>query len=479
MQNALDASRSQLEIEDRIQADVSSKLPVLAFFTSSVFWLLFGSFLGLIASFKFNYPDWLNQSALLTFGRIRPLHLNVVAYGWSSMAGIGVALWLVPRLFKTPLRHPLAAFMGALVWNLGMVLGVAALFLGWTDGLEWLEFPWQTDTLFVAAGLLVSVSIFDTIWHRKVEHLYVSSWYIMAAFIWFPILFVFSNVPYLHFGVEQAAANWWYAHNVLGLWLTPFALGAAYYFIPKVIGRPIYSYQLSLLGFWSLALFYSHAGIHHLIGGPVPTWLATVGIVGSVSMVIPVIAVAINHHMTIWGHFKSLKYSPTLRFIVPGAIMYTLVSLQGSLEATRGFNTLAHFTHYTIAHAHLGVYGFFSYIMFGSMYFILPRVTGWEWPSQRLISAHFWLISIGFGIYFIFLTLGGILQGLILLDGSKPFMESVIVTLPYLMARSVGGTLMTLGHIVFAWHLMLMLFHKGPDREKATLLSQNTQEVSA
>jgi cytochrome c oxidase cbb3-type subunit I len=174
-------------------------------------------------------------------------------------------------------------------------------------------------------------------------------------------------------------------------------------------------------------------------------------------MTIPVIAVAINMHMTVYGHFRALRHSPTLAFIVPGVMMYTLTSVQGSLESLRSVNTVAHFTHFTIAHAHLGLYGFFAMVMFGSIYFVMPRVLGREWPYPALTWIHFWLVSIGFAIYFIWLSIGGWLQGLAMLDPKQPFMASVAVTLPYLQARSIGGALMTLGHLVFGVHFLLIV----------------------
>ena len=187
-------------------------------------------------------------------------------------------------------------------------------------------------------------------------------------------------------------------------------------------------------------------------------------------MLIPVFAVAVNQHMTVAGNFRALLYSPTLRFIVLGAVMYTAASVQGSLEALRSVNTVTHFTHYTVAHAHLGLYGFFTMVMFGSIYFIMPRVMNWEWPYPRLISLHFWLVSGGFAIYFIGLSIGGWFQGLAMLDEKTPFMQSVALTLPYLKARSIGGGLMTLGHLVFAAHFFAMGWKFGPKRLGATLL---------
>lgn len=451
------AENDDFSLESRLEADASSASVSLYLITSATFWLIFGSIFGLVASFKFNFPDWLNWAQPLTFGVLRPLHLNTVIYGWVSMVAMGVAIWLMPRLLKTKLVGQSYVKTGTHLWNIGVVLGTLALWSGWTDGLEWLEYPWQIDLIFVIAGALVGLPVFLTLKERKVDHLYVSVWYIGAAFIWFPILFLIANIPHVHFGVEHAIVNWWFAHNVLGLWLTPFGLGAAYYFIPKVLGKPIHSYQLSLLGFWSLALFYSQVGVHHLIGGPVPTWLVTLSIVTSVMMIIPVFAVAVNHHMTMVGHFRALRYSPTLLFIVPGAMMYTVVSFQGSLQSMRWLNEITHFTHATVAHAHLGVYGFVSFIMFGSVYFIMPRILRWEWPYPKLIRWHFWLAFTGLAIYFIILTIGGVLQGLQMQNPDIDFSQIVANTKPYLWARSVGGSLMTVSHFIFGYHIYAMV----------------------
>lgn len=448
------------EPEERVIIDASTASPTFYLILSATFWLVLGSLFGLVSSLKFNFPDWLTSSQALTFGVLRPLHLNTVIYGWISMVGMGVSIWLIPRLLKTKLAGHKYVRFGTHLWNLAVAFGTLALWSGWTDGLEWLEYPWQIDILFVIAGALIGIPVFLTLLKRKVDHLYVSVWYIGAAFIWFPLLFFIANMPGLHFGVEHAIVNWWFAHNVLGLWITPFGLGAAYYFIPKVLGKPIHSYQLSLLGFWSLALFYSQVGVHHLIGGPVPTWLVTLSIVTSVMMVVPVVAVAINHHMTMAGHFKAIFYSPTLMFIVPGAMMYTLVSFQGSMQSMRWLNELTHFTHATVAHAHLGVYGFASFIMFGSVYFILPRVVRWEWHSPALIRTHFWLSISGIAVYFIFLTIGGVVQGLQMQNPDIGFSQIVEGTKPYLWARTIGGTLMTLSHFVFAYNVYRILFRK-------------------
>lgn len=449
------------ELAERIQADRSSALVAFLFLSCSVAWLVVGSIAGLISSYKLHSPDFLVNDAWLTFGRMRTLHLNIIAYGWAPMAAFGIAVWMLPRLLKTKLMGGRFAILGGMLWNAGLIAGLGSIAVGISDGMEWLEMPWQVDLLLVAGGALAALPLVFTLQNRRVEHLYVSIWYMGAALFWFPVLFLVGNMPAIHIGVEQATMNWWYGHNVLGLFYTPMALAAVYYFLPKIIGKPIVSYNLSLLGFWGLAFFYGQVGGHHLIGGPVPGWMITLSIVQSMMMIIPVLAFSINQHLTLSGHFRSLLHSPTLRFIVLGGIMYTVSSVQGSFQALRSINTVAHFTHFTVAHAHIGLYGFFTLVMFGAIYYVMPRVLAWEWPYPKLISWHFWLVLIGFAVYAIGLSIGGWLQGLYMLDVSRPFMDSVNVTIPYLQSRTVGGALMTLGHLVFAFHFIAMALRHG------------------
>lgn len=430
---------------------------VLSLISIATFFLILGSLYGAMASLKLHMPDWLVSQDFFTFGRARTVHLNLVAYGWLSVGGLAVVMWIVPRIFHTPLRRPRMALWGGVIWAIGVLAGATAISKGWTDGLEWLEIPWQIDILLVIGGFFLAWPVIDTAINRKSQHIYVSGWYFLAALVWFPILFLVSNIPGLHLGTQQATVNWWFAHNVLGLWLTPLGVGAAYYLIPKIIGKPIYSYSVSLLGFWGLALFYAQVGIHHLIGGPIPTWVVTLSIIHSVMMFIPVIAVAINQHTTVIQNFWAFKKSMALRFVATGALMYTAASFQGSLEALRSVNSVTHFTHFTVAHAHLGVYGFVSVVLFGAFYYLIPHLLKRPWPSPKLITLHYWFVVLGFGIYFFSLTIGGWLQGLALLDIGSVFAQITRNTIPYLEARSVGGIVMTLGHFIFAYQFMAIL----------------------
>ena len=467
------ASASQpTEVDAHIEADRSSAFPVFLFVAFACVWLLVGSLAGLISSIKLHAPDWLTEAAWLGFGRLRTVHLTAVIYGWSTNAALGVVLWVLPRLLRVRLCGAVWAMLGGALLNAGVAAGVGAIAAGWTDGMEFLEIPWQID-IFIFAGLaLVIVTALFTLVNRRVEHLYVSVWYMIAALLWIAVLFGVANLPGVHTGVQQATTNWWYGHNALGLWFTPVSVGAIYYFLPKIIGRPVVSYNLSLLGFWTLAFFYGQVGGHHLIGGPIPGWLTTLSIAQSIMMIIPVAAFAINMKRTLRGQMHLAIYSPTLRFMMFGGLAYLASSLEGTLEALRGINAVTHFTHFTVAHAHLGMYAFVSMVMFGAIYFMMPRVLAWEWPYPWLIQAHFWLVGIGILVYVVGLSIGGWLQGVAMLDASRSFNDSIVVTIPWLKSRSVGGTLITAGHLIFVGHFFAMALRLGSRRHSAALFWQ-------
>jgi len=464
------------------EIDASCRWPVLFFFLSGLGWLLAGTALALVASLKLHLPDFLAECPWLTFGRVRPAHLNTVIYGFASQTAIGVCLWLMCRLCRVPLIAPGIVTVANIFWNIGLTVGVVGILAGDSTAIEWLEMPAYATPILFFSYALIAVWAIITFRMRRESHLYVSQWYLLAALLWFPWLYSTAQIMLLINpvrGVVQAAINWWFAHNVLGLWFTPIGLAAIYYFIPKVIGRPIRSYYLSVLGFWSLALFYNWNGLHHLVGGPMPAWMITVSIVASVMMLIPVITVAINHHLTMWGHFHKLRHSPTLRFIVVGAMCYTLTSLQGVASALRSVSEVTHFTHHTIAHAHLGMYGFFTMVMFGAMYYILPRITLREWPSQSLISAHFWGAFIGLVLYVVPLSYAGVLQGLAMNHPDIPFIKVVAGTLPYLQLRTVSGLILAGGHVAFLANIVWMLCRVlGPYQQPVRMILAGTQQTA-
>src|SRR5262252_4895112 len=267
---------------ERATIDASCRGPVLAFAGSAVFWLLAGSLLAGLASVKLHSPYFLTGSAELTFGRVRMAHLQAVALGWASLSTVAACLWQMCRLSRAELMYPKLLYLSCTLWNIGLVLAVLGILFGEGRSVEWLDPPRYVAPFIVAALGIVSAWTVAVFRRRREPHLYVSQWYILAAVFWFPWIYLVANFMVFWSpatGVVQPIVNWWFGHNVLGLWFTPVAVGAAYYLIPKIIGRPIHSYYLSIIGFWSLALFYSWAGMHHLIGGPIPAWLVTASIV--------------------------------------------------------------------------------------------------------------------------------------------------------------------------------------------------------
>lgn len=259
--------------QQRLEIDRAARWPVGIFLGSSIVWLLLGSIVAIAASIKLHDPEFLAQNAWLTFGRVRPAHLNIVAYGWLSTAGIGIGLWILSRLCRAPIRDNRSLTLAAILWNMGNAVGVWGILRGDSTAVEWLEYPTYAAPFLLASFAFVMLEAVGLIRRRPPGHIYISQWYIMAAFFWFPCLF-FTAHGLLVLAPVQAPAqppiNWWFAHNALGLWFTPIGLGAAYYLIPKIIGRPIHSYYLSIIGFWSLAFFYAWNGMHHLIGGRFP-----------------------------------------------------------------------------------------------------------------------------------------------------------------------------------------------------------------
>ena len=465
------------------EIDDSLRTSAVFFVSSAIFWLLAGTVFALMAAFKLHEPNFAAAHEILTFGRMRSAHLNAMALGFGNNMIFAVCLWIMARLCRAPIRHGGLLLIAGCFWNIGLTIGIAGIVTGDITSVEWLEIPQYATPLLAISYILIGVWGIMAFRFRKGEHVYVSQWYILGALFWFPWLYIIAQVMVIWFpaqGVVQSVTNWWFAHNVLGLWLTPMALGAAYYLIPKVLGRPIYSYYLSVLGFWSLALFYNWAGLHHLIGGPVPVWLVSASIVASVLMVIPVIVVAINHHMSVVGLHKEGWKSPTIRFVVFGAINYTFVSLIGSAMALRDVNEVTHFTHFTVGHAHHGVYAFFAMIMFGGVYYMMPRMLNREWPSATLIRVHFWFCAIGILLMVSALQIGGWCQGLAMNNADNPFLDIVEMMDPYMIARSVSGLIILVGHIAFAVNFFWMLFAAGAVRAKhgPTLLESKQEGVT-
>src|SRR5436190_16430520 len=476
-----DVTTRDVERVERALIDASTRLPVLFFYASAIAWLLLGTLLAGLTSWKLHAPNLLADCAFLTWGRLRPAHMNVMLYGWASMAGIGTAIWLMARLCRTTLRHPLLLITGGAFWNLGVILGVGGILVGESTGYEWLEFPpYAAVVLFVAYSLVVSWAML-MFRFRLGDHIYITQWYLLAAFLWFPWVYGATQVMLFLVplqGVMQEAATWWFANNLLFLWFGAIGLGTAYYMIPKVIGRPVYSYHLAAIGFWTYAFFASWTGMQRLVDGPFPAWMITASIAATILSIIPVATVGLNHHMTMRGYFGLLRYSPTLRFTVFGAVSYTVFSLFGVLISMRSVERYLDFSQASIAYSHLGLYAFFTMVIFGSMYYIVPRLIGREWRYASLIKLHFWASAYGIGLMTLMLLAGGFLQGENMENLSLAFSESIETALPYLRGRTLSGILLAGSHFIFAYHFGLMLLGLGRTSTVPTFLNPVEAETS-
>src|SRR4029077_17773997 len=392
-QPAISATAGDAEQLERAIIDASTRVPVLMFYASAIVWLLVGTLLAGFVSFTLHSPDWFSNVSFLTWGRLRPVEMDVMIYGWASMVGMGTAIWLMARLCRTTLRHPLLIVTGAWFWNIGILVGVIAILMGYSTGYQWLEFPPYAGVVLLTAYALIMSWAVLMFRFRRGEQIYITQWYLLGAFLWFPWLYLATHAMLFVApvqGVMQAVVGWWYANNLLFLWLGAIGLGTAYYMIPKVIGRPVYSYHLAAIGFWTYALFSSWTGMQRLVDGPFPAWMITASIAATILTIIPVATVGLNHHMTMQGYFPVMRYSPTLRFTVFGAISYTVFSAVGVLISLRSVARYVNFSQVSIAYSHLGLYALFIMVMFVSMKYIVPRLVGREWRYASLIKLHFW-----------------------------------------------------------------------------------------
>lgn len=431
---------------------------ILWFLGCAVFWLLFGTTIGEYLGIKFVAPD-VDQISWLSFGRLRPVHTNTVFWGWASLAMVGLAYYVVPRISNTSLANLKMGYYSLILINASVVLGTISLMAGINNGGgEYREYIWPVMVLF-AIGIIISlVNFLNTIAKRITKEIYVSNWYLISAMMFLLVIAIVAYWPTWQNGLGETIVQGYYMHQGVGMWFMLFTLGLMYYFLPQQLNKPIYSYSLGILAFWAQILFYTLIGTHHFIFSAIPWWLQTVAVVGSAGMVIPVVAGTTNFLMTFKGSWNKLSGSYTLPFYLIGIIFYFTGSLQGTAEAFRFTNLLWHFTDFTVAHSHLTMYGIISFMLWGFIYTLVPRLTGKE-PSQVFVGAHFWLALIGLLFYAFPLMYGSTLRGLMWMD-AKPFIDSVELMAPFWLWRAIGGSLMWLSHILFAYNFYVMVNRK-------------------
>ena len=436
-----------------------SKL-IVWYLVAATCWLLFGTTVGQYLGIKFVAPDT-DQVSWLSFGRLRPVHTNAVFWGWASLAMIGLGYYVVPRVSNVAIASLKMGWYSFYLINAAVILGSLSLMAGINNGGgEYREYVWPIMLLFGVGLVLTLINYLKTVAKRTTREIYISNWYIISAVIFALVISIVAYVPWWQSGLGEAIVQGYYMHQGVGMWFMLFMLGVVYYFLPQQLNRPIYSYSLGILAFWTQILFYTLIGTHHFVFSAIPWWLQTVAIVGSMGMVIPVAAGTANFLLTFKGGWYKVKDSYTLPFFLIGIIFYFTGSLQGTAEAFRYTNLLWHFTDFTVAHSHLTMYGIICFFLWAAIYALVPRLTGKEAP-QSTVGAHFWMALIGLLFYTVPLMYGSTLKGLMWMEG-KPFIESVTFMMPYWLWRAIGGSLMWLSHVFFAYNMYKML---SVDRE--------------
>lgn len=433
--------------------DASLRTPVTVLTGSALVWLLIASVLGIISAWQLHTPSFLDSCEFVTHGRIQPAQSNAFIYGWGINAALAVSLWLMARLSRGVLPGSGVLLLGAVFWNLGVTVGVAGIILGFSTSIEWLEMPgFASPLLLVAYALIASWSLVVFRAGRS-RQIYASQWYLFAALFLFPwiysiaqVMLVFSPVR----GTVQSVVHVWFSSNLFLLWFASIALAAIYYFLPKLLLKPVSNYYLASLSFWWLVIFGSWAGISRLIGGPVPAWVQTVGAAASFMLVVPLVILSMNFFGTLSGRWSALKYNLTLRFIAVGVVAFTLVLVALVLTSIHGIAALTQFTFVTTAQAQLGLYGFFSMVVFGALYYIVPRVLSTSWASAPLANLHFWASALGVTLLVGSLAAGGLTQGKLLADASVAFTDVTKATLPYLFSAVVALVVLVIGQLAFA-----------------------------
>lgn len=422
-------------------------LSAKGFCITSAFWMVIATFMGLLGATELIAPDLVTNIGWLVFGRIRPVHINLVLFGFVTPGLIAAAFYYLPRLLRTELYSEKLGILTVILWNAMLVATVITLLSGYTQGREYAEMIWPVDIMVVAVFAMVFINLIMTVKQRKEPILYVSVWYVLAAIVLTAVTYSLGNVIWRPdsgalTGIPDAILLWFYGHNVFGLLLTPLAAGVTYYIIPRVCRTPLYSHTLSLLGFWSLIVVYTHIGTHHLLQVPVPTWLKVIAIVDSIGMVIPVMAFLINIWFTARGKLGEIHADIGAKYVFTGTIMYFFVSIQGSMMSLPQVQRVTHFNNWVVGHAHIGVLGFAGMIAIGGIYYILPKITHRPLYSRLLADLQYWLILIGVVGFTVVLTIAGLIQGNAWLNG-----ETVYRILPQIHAYYVLRA--SLGLIVF------------------------------
>ncbi len=443
------------------------------FTIATVFWGVVGFLVGVIIALQLAFPVLNLDLPWTTFGRLRPVHTSAVIFAFGGNALFATSLYCVQRTCRARLFG--GSGMGSfLFWGFQLVIVMAAsgYVLGVTQSKEYAEPEWYVDLWLTIVWVGYLIAFAGTIMKRKEPHIYVANWFFLAFILTIAVLHLGNNVsvPVSLFGtksyiiwagVQDAMTQWWYGHNAVGFFLTAGFLGMMYYFIPKQAERPVYSYRLSIVHFWTLIFLYIWAGPHHLHYTALPDWAQTLGMVFSIMLWMPSWGGMINGIMTLSGAWDKLRTDPILRFMVASVAFYGMSTFEGPMMSIKAVNSLSHYTDWTIGHVHSGALGWVAFVTFGCVYYLVPRLWNRErLYSLRFVTYHFWVATIGIVLYITAMWISGIMQGLMWRAYDSygflqySFIETVEAMHPYYVIRASGGILFLLGALIMVYNLI-------------------------
>jgi len=437
----------------------------------TIVWGVVGMLVGVVIAAQLVWPQLNMDIQYLHFGRLRPLHTNAVIFAFGGCALFSTSLYIVQRTCQAKLfGGPLASFV-FWGWQLVIVAAAISLPLGFTSGKEYAELEWPIDILITVVWVAYAIVFFGTVLKRKTPHIYVANWFFAAFIIAVAILHIVNSLAIpvsptksysIYAGSVDAMVQWWYGHNAVGFFLTAGFLGMMYYFVPKQAGRPVYSYRLSVVHFWSLIAVYVWAGPHHLHYTTLPDWAQSLGMVMSLILIAPSWGGMINGIMTLSGAWDKLRTDPILKFLIVSLSFYGMSTFEGPMMSIKTVNSLSHYTDWTIGHVHSGALGWVAMISMGAMYHLIPTLFGrraGSMYSEKLIDVHFWLSTIGTVLYIVSMWINGLMQGLMWRavndDGTLTysFVESLEASFPGYVVRFIGGSIFFAGMLIMAYNV--------------------------
>jgi len=436
---------------------------------ATVAWGLIGFLVGLIVALKLVYPDFLGFIPELSFGRLRPLHTNAVIFAFAGNAIFYGVYYSLPRLCKTPMASPTLSNINFWGWQLIILSAVLTLPFGITTSKEYAELEWPIDIAITLIWVVFGINMIWTILKRRERHIYVAIWFYIATFVTVAVLHLVNSFEMpatllksypVYAGVQDALVQWWYGHNAVAFFLTTPFLGIMYYFIPKASQRPIYSYRLSIVHFWSLIFIYIWAGPHHLLYTALPGWAQSLGTVFSLMLIAPSWGGMLNGLLTLRGAWDRVREDPVLKFMVVGVTAYGMSTFEGPMMSIANVNAITHYTDYVIAHVHVGALLWNGGLTFGMLYYITPRIFNTNIHSMKMANFHFWAATLGAIFYVIPMYWAGIAQSLMWNEFTSEgtlqyvnFLETVTQIIPMYAIRVFGGALFIAGAVVAVYNL--------------------------